>query len=338
MRRACLVWRDCLRGRRAPLRWRGATVAVLSFVLSAVASAQDWPGKPVRIIVPFPPGQGADIIGRLLAEQLTAALPQQVFVENRTGAGSMAGTAYAARTPADGYTLLIGGTSAMVINPHLYPKLEYRLQDFAPITNLASLPQVISVTPSLPVQSIQDLISLAKQRPNELTYGSSGNGSGNHLTVALFAATAGIQIVHVPYKGSAASMIDLISGRISMLGDTLPASLPNIRAGKIRAIGISSRKRSPFYPELPTLDEQGLPGFDATAWAGFFAPRGTPTPVLQRLNEEAVRALNTPEMQKRFRELAMPTIGDTRAEFEAFLRTEYARWGEIVRISGAKID
>jgi tripartite-type tricarboxylate transporter receptor subunit TctC len=319
----------------APVR---AVVLGALLLLSSALSAQEWPNKPVRIIVPFPPGQGADIIGRLVAERLTVALGQQVLVENRPGAGSMAGTAYAAKTPADGYTFLIGGTSAMVINPHLYSKLEYTLQDFAPITNIASLPMVICVTPSLPVQSIQDLIKLANQRPNELAYGSSGNGSSHHLVQALFAATAEIQIVHVPYKGSVASMTDLVGGRISMLADTLPAVLPHVRSGKVRAIGITSSKRSFFYPELPTLDEQGLPGFEATAWAGFFAPAGTPTPILQRLNNEVVNALKTPEMQKRFQDLAMPTIGDTRADFEVFLNSEYARWGKAVRLSGAKID
>jgi len=315
-------------------------VVALGFLLavSGALSAQDWPSKPVRIIVPFPPGQGADIIGRLLAERLSVTLGQQVFVENRPGAGSMAGTAYAAKTPADGYTLLVGGTSAMVINPHLYPKLEYTLRDFAPITNVASLPMLICVTPSLPVQSIQDLIKLAKQRPGEITYGSSGNGSAHHLIQALFASAADIQIVHVPYKGSVASMTDLIGGRISMLADTLPAVLPQVRAGKARAIGITSSKRSPFYPELPTIEEQGLPGFDAIAWAGFFAPVGTPTPILERLNNEMVSALKTPEIQKRFQDLAMPTIGDTRADFDAFLKNEYARWGKAVRLSGAKVD
>ena len=315
-----------------------AVALVVLLLLCPALSAQDWPSKPVRIIVPFPPGQGADIIGRLLAEQLSTGLGQQVLVENRPGAGSMAGTAYAAKTPADGYTLLIGGTSAMVINPHLYAKLDYALADFAPITNIASLPMVICVTPSLPAQNIQDLIRLAKQRPNELTYGSSGNGSSHHLVQALFAASAGIQIVHVPYKGSVASMTDLIAGRISMLADTLPAVLPHVRAGKARALGITSSKRSPFYPELPTLDEQGLPGFEATAWAGFFAPAGTPPPVLQRLNDEVVKALKTPEVQRRFQDLAMPTIGDTRAEFEAFLKSEDSRWEKAVRLSGAKVD
>jgi tripartite-type tricarboxylate transporter receptor subunit TctC len=313
-------------------------IALACALLTAAAYAQEWPAKPIRIIVPFPPGQGADIVGRLLAERLTPVLGQQIVVENKPGAGSMIGTALAAKAPADGYTLFIGGSSAMVINPHLYKNLEYQLSDFAPITNVVSLPMVICVTPALQVQSVQDLVKLAKQRPGELTYGSSGNGSTHHLIQALFVAAAGVQISHVPYKGSTASMTDLIGGRISMLADTLPAVLPHVKSGKARAIAITSGTRSPFFPELPTVAEQGLKGFDAIAWAGLFAPAGTPEPILQRLNTEVIRQLKEPESQKRFRDLSMPTIGDSRAEFDAFLKAELARWGEAVKSSGAKID
>ena len=315
-----------------------ASAASLAFA-AAFAGAQEWPARPVRIVVPFPPGQGADIIGRLLAERLTPALGQQIAVENRPGAGSMIGTAYAAKTPADGYTLLIGGTSAMVINPHLYADPGYdTVRDFAPITNLASLPMIICVNPSFPARTIPDLIRIAKQRPNEITYGSSGNGSSHHLIQALFASAAGIELTHVPYKGSTASMTDLISGRITMLADTMPAVLPHVKSGRIRAIGITSLKRSEFFPDVPSLHEQGLKGFDAIAWAGLFAPAGTPPAVLDRLNAEVVKALKTPAMQKRFEELAMAPIGDTRAEFDRFVKAELARWGKAVKISGAKID
>ncbi len=308
-------------------------------LLSAAATAQEWPAKPIRIIVPFPPGQGADIIGRLLAERLTPVLGQQIVVDNRPGAGSMVGTALAAKATADGYTLFIGGSSAMVINPHLYADPGYdTLRDFAPITNIASLPMVICVNPSLPVRTIPDLIRLAKQRPGEITYGSSGNGSTHHLIQALFASTAGIQLTHVPYKGSTASMTDLIGGRIAMLADTMPAVQAHVKAGKVRAIGITSIKRSPFFPDLPTLDEQGLKGFDAIAWAGLFAPAGTPVPVLERVHNEVVKTLNTPATQKRFQDLSMPTIGDSRAEFDRFVKAELVRWGKVVKMSGAKID
>jgi tripartite-type tricarboxylate transporter receptor subunit TctC len=312
--------------------------AFLLLALSMSAMAQDWPSKPVKIIVPFPPGQGADIVGRLLAERLTPVLGQQFIVDNKPGAGSMIGTALAAKAAPDGYTLFIGGTSAMVINPHLYQKLDYQLADFAPITNVALLPMVICVTPSLPVHSIQELVALAKRKPGELTYGSSGNGSTHHLIQALFAATTGIQITHVPYKGSTASMTDLMSGRISMLADVLPAVTPAIRSGKARPLAITSSTRSPFLPDVPTVAEQGYPGFEATAWAGLFAPTGTPEPILQRLNVEVVKLLAAPDVQARFKDLSMPTIADTRAHFDAFLKTEYERWGKAVKLSGAKLD
>jgi tripartite-type tricarboxylate transporter receptor subunit TctC len=314
------------------------TALLLAVALAPSAFAQEWPSKPIRIVVPFPPGQGADIIGRLVAERLTPVLGQPIVVENRPGAGSMIGTAYAAKAPADGYTLLIGGTSAIVINPHLYQNLDYKLADFAPVTNIALLPMIICVANSVPAHSIQELIALARAHPGELTYGSSGNGSTHHLVQALFASAAGISINHVPYKGSAASMTDLISGRITMLADVLPAVMPSVRSGKVRALGITSSKRSPFFPELPTVAEQGLPGYEAVAWAGLFAPAGTPDAVLQRLNIEVVRLINTPESQKRFHDLSMQTIGDMRAEFEAFLKTEYERWGRAVTVSGAKVD
>ena len=313
--------------------------AALIVFAAGSAHAQEWPAKPLRIVVPFPPGQGADIIGRLLAERLTPVLGQQVAVENRPGAGSMIGTAYAAKTPPDGHTLLIGGTSAMVINPHLYADPGYdTLRDFAPITNLASLPMIICVNPSFPARSVPELIKVAKQRPHEITYGSSGNGSSHHLIQALFAAAANIQLTHVPYKGSTASMTDLISGRIAMLADTMPAVLPHVKSGRIRPIGITSLKRSPFFPDVPSLDEQGLKGFDAIAWAGLFAPAGTPPAVLERLNAEVVKVLNTQVMLKRFEDLAMAPIGDSRAEFDRFVRAELVRWGQAVKMSGAKID
>jgi tripartite-type tricarboxylate transporter receptor subunit TctC len=324
---------------RRPAAFLSAIGTAVLLMFSAAAPAQEWPAKTIRIIVPFPPGQGADIIARLLAERLSPGLGQQFVVDNRPGAGSMVGTALAAKAPGDGYTLVIGGTSAMVINPHLYPDPGYdTLRDFAPITNVASLPMLICVSPALPARSIQDLIKLAKQRPGEIVYGSSGNGSTHHLIQALFASTAGIQLTHVPYKGSTASMTDLVGGRIAMLADTMPAVMNSVRSGKARAIGITSIRRSPFFPDVPTLDEQGLKGFDAIAWAGLFAPAGTPAPVLDRLHDEVVKALATPAMQKRFHDLAMTTIGDGRAEFDRFVKAELARWGKVVKASGARID
>jgi tripartite-type tricarboxylate transporter receptor subunit TctC len=315
-----------------------AAPLIAAIGLPGIAAAEDWPARPIRIIVPFPPGQGADIIARLLADGLRPVLGQSLVVENKPGAGSVIGTAFAAKAPADGYTLLIGGSSAIVINPHLFEKLDYRLSDFAPITNVASLPMIICVANDVPARSIPELIALARQHPGELTYGSSGNGSTHHLVQALFAAAAGIRINHVPYKGSGASMTDLIAGRITMLADVLPAVMPAVSAGQVRALGITSSRRSPFVPDLPTVAEQGLTGYEATAWSGLFAPAGTPEPILERLNTEVVKLLNTPESQKRFHDLFMPTIGDSRADFAAFLATEYERWGRAVKLSGARVE
>jgi len=313
-----------------------AMAAALSLLLACpLVHAQAWPSKPVRIIVPFPPGNGADTIARLLAERLTAALGAKFIVENRPGAGSMIGTAYAAKAPADGYTLLIGGSSAMVINPHLFAHPGYdTLRDFAPITNIASLPMVVAVNPSFPAHNIAELIRYAKQHPKAVMYGSSGVGSSNYLVQAMFAAAAGIQLTHVPYKGSAASMTDLISGNIMMLTDTLPAVLPYARAGKVRLLGISTLRRSSFIPDVPTLDEQGVRGFDATAWSGLFAPRGTPTQILDRLNAETVKALHDPVVQKQFQRLSIDIVADSRADFTRFINAELVRWGNAIKALG----
>ncbi|WP_296554717.1 tripartite tricarboxylate transporter substrate binding protein [Pigmentiphaga sp.] len=315
------------------------TLLVALVPIAGGAAPVDWPTKPVRIIVPFPPGQGADIIARLLSERFSDEFGQRFIVENRPGAGSMLGTAQAAKAPADGYTLLIGGTSAMVINPFLFADAGYdTLRDFAPISNVASLPMVILVRRSLPVSSIGELIQYAKAHPGKLTYGSAGNGSSHHLVMARFARMAGIDIRHVPYKGSAAAMTDLLGDNIDLLSDTLPAVTPNVTAGKVRALAISSRSRSPFMPDLPTLDESGLKGFDVTAWSGLLAPRQTPPEILDRLNAATVKALNQPDVRQRFKELSMSIIGDSRQDFERFIREELERWKVEVKSSGAKVD
>jgi tripartite-type tricarboxylate transporter receptor subunit TctC len=317
---------------------RAAGLACL-LSLCTLSWADEWPSKPIRIVVPFPPGQGADTIARLIGERLTPALGQQVLIENRPGAGSMVGTAYAAKAPNDGYTLLLGGNSAMVINPFLYKDLSYdTLRDFAPIVNISSLPLVICVTPSLPVNTIPELIALARQRPGEITYGSSGNGSTHHLTMALFAVAAGIRLTHVPYKGSTASFTDLIAGRVAMVADTMPTAVMYVKSGKVRPIGVTDLKRSPFIPEVPTLDEQGVKGFNIVAWSGLFAPAGTPAPILDRLNSEVRKALKSPETQKRMQDLALAPIGDTREEYTAFVKAELLRWERAVQQSGARID
>jgi tripartite-type tricarboxylate transporter receptor subunit TctC len=312
----------------------------LCLALAATACpAQDWPSRPVRIVVPFPPGNGADVISRLIGERIAPALGQPVIVENRPGAGSMVGTTYVAKSAADGYTLLAGGNSAMVINPFLYKDAPYdTLRDFAPIVNISALPLALCVTPTLPVQNVRELIELAKRKPGAIAYGSSGNGSTHHLTTSLFAVAAGIQLTHVPYKGSSASFADLMAGRVQLVADTMPTAVLYARAGKVRAIGVTSLKRSPFLPDVPTLDEQGVKGFDIVAWTGLFAPAGTPEPILDRLNAEVLKVLKEPATLKRMHDLALDPIGNTREHFTAFVKQELVRWQKAVQASGAKID
>jgi tripartite-type tricarboxylate transporter receptor subunit TctC len=227
----------------------------------------------------------------------------------------------------------------MVINPFLYKDAPYdTLRDFAPIVNISALPLVLCVPLSLPVHDVRELIALAKRKPNEIAYGSSGNGSTHHLTTALFAVAAGIEMSHVPYKGSTASFADLITGRIQLVADTMPTGVAYARSGKVRAIGVTSLKRSPFLPDVPSLDEQGLKGFDIVAWTGLFAPAGTPAPILDRLNGEILKVLREPDTRKRMADLALDPIGDTREHFGAFVKEELARWQKAVQMSGAKVD
>jgi len=312
----------------------GALVLACQF-----ASAQQWPVKPVRIIVPLPPGQGADIIARLLAGKISPALGQQILVDNRPGAGTMIGSELAAKSPPDGYTFLAGGSSALAINPHLYAKLAYdTLRDFAPVTQMVSIGFVLCVNPSLPVSSVPELVKLAKQRPGEISFGSTGNGATNHIAQSLFASMMGINLIHVPYKGAVPSLTDLIGGQISMLAETTPLVLPHLKAGKIRAIGVLSIKRNPFLPDVPTLDAQGVKGFDMNTWTGLVAPAGTPPAILDRMNSEAVKALRTPEAQQRLNELGFVGVGNTREQFDAYIKSELARWANAVKISGARVE
>lgn len=304
------------------------------------ASAQQWPAKPVRFIVPFPPGQAADIATRLLAEPLTVALGQQVVVENRPGAGTMIGTQMAAKSPPDGYTILAGGSSSLVISPHVYKNTGYdTLRDFAPITKVNITAFVFCVNPSLPVKSIPELVALAKRRPGEITYGTAGPGSAQHLTQAMFAVATGVTLTHVPYKGGAvASIIDLIGGQISMVAETTPAVLPHVKAGKIRPIGTSSVKRISFLPDVPTLQEQGIKDFEVTGWTGIVAPAGTPEPILARLSAEILKILSTPEIIKRYHGVGMELGISSREDFGVALKREHAMWAKAVKVSGVSVQ
>jgi tripartite-type tricarboxylate transporter receptor subunit TctC len=303
------------------------------------ASAQQWPAKPLRVIVPFPPGQAADIIARAIGERLSPALGQQVIVDNRPGAGGSLGTELAAKAAPDGYNYLAGGSAALSINPHLYPKIGYdTLRDFAPVTQLVAIAMVFAGTPSLPAKNVQELIRLAKQKPGEFNYGSSGSGSTSHLMTAVLAAQAGIKLTHIPYKGSVPALTDLMAGQVMLVADTVPAAGPYVNSGKLRAIAVSTIKRIPQMPNLPTVDEQGVKGYDLMTWTSFVAPSATPAPILDRLNAEVVRIIAAPEVQKRLIDMGFVPVGNTREQFGAFIKREHVAWQKAVQVSGAKVE
>ena len=327
------------------VKQRMRVMPCVSIVISALllhvagAAAQQWPVKPVRIIVPFPPGQAADIITRAVGERLSPVLSQQVVIDNRPGAGAALGTELAAKAAPDGYTFLAGGSAALAINPHLYPKIGYEtMRDFAPVTLLVSIPMVFAVTPALPAKTVQEFIRLAKQKPGEINYGSSGNGSTSHLVSAVFASQAGISLTHVPYKGSVQALTDLMAGQVMMVADTIPVTLALVNAGKLRAIGISTARRAPQMPNLPTVDEQGLKGYDLQTWTSFVAPAAVQTSTLDRMSAEVVKIIAAPEVNKRLVDMGFVPVGSTREVFGAFLKREHAAWQKAVQISGAKVD
>jgi len=305
----------------------------------AAVQSQGYPARPIRIIAQFTPGTSTDILARVIGGKLTQTWGQQVVVDNRPGAGGIVGTEIGAKAAPDGYTLTMAVSSAFGINPTLYAKLPYdAVRDFAPITNIALTPQTLVVNPAFAAKSVKDFIALAKAKPGQINYASLGSGSTSHLTMEMFRSAAGIQLNHVPYKGSPAAHGDLFSGQIPVMFDAIPAVLPHVKSGRLRGLGIGSAQRSPFLPDLPTIAESGFPGFEAVGWIGIAAPVKTPPPVLDKLNAEIVRIINSPEMKERLAALAFTPVGDTRQQFSSFIQSEIAKWGKAVRESGAKSE
>lgn len=303
-------------------------------------AAQRYPEKSIRFIAPYAPGGSTDMLTRALASKLTEALGQTVVADNRPGAGGNIGADIAAKSPADGYTILLAPVSPMAINVSLYgSKLPFNPErDFAPITLVAKVPLVIVVNLGVPAKTLQNFIALARARPGKMTYGSSGNGSSNHLTGAMLMSAAKLDMVHVPYKGGGPGMIALLGGEIDMMVAQIPSSKQLHVAGKVRALAISGAKRSPALPDVPTMIESGLPGFDATSWYCVVAPAGTPKPIIDKLNAEIVKALNTPEMRQRLADEGAEIAPSTPAELARFVHAEIAKWAKAVKDSGARID
>ena len=308
--------------------------------VGAPAYAQSaYPTKPVRFVVPFPPGGPLDIVARAIGLDLTKSLGQQVLVDNRPGAGGNIGADIVAKAPPDGYTILMGALSTHAVNIWLYKALPFDpIRDFAPVTLVTSVPNVLVVHPSVPAKNVKELIALAKARPGQLNFASGSTGSAGHLAGELFKTMAGVDMVHIPYKGAAPAVTDLIAGHVTVMFDNLASGLPNIKAGRVRALGVTTAQRSPFLPNMPTLSESGLRGFDLGTWFGIFAPAHTPRDIVTKLNAEITRALKTPAMQERFAPLGAEPMPTTPEAFGAFVKAEMTKYQKIVRASGAKAD
>jgi tripartite-type tricarboxylate transporter receptor subunit TctC len=308
-------------------------------IACAPAWSQTYPAKPIRLVLPYPPGGGSDTIARPLAQRLTESMGQQVVVDNRGGGGGAIGMEHAAKAPADGYTIVMALTAQLAVNPSLFKQLPYDpVKDYAPITLLAEGPYVLVVHPSVPVKSVKALVALARQRPNDLTYASSGNGSGGHLAAELLNNMTGIKMLHVPYKGGGPALVDLISGQVQVLFGTWASGRGHIQSGRIRALAVSTAKRPKAIPDLPTIAESGVPGYDAGVWYALLAPAGTPPAIVDRLNREMLNVLKRPDYAKLLFDAAIDPIGSTPQELAAYIRSEMAKWAKVVREAGIRID
>ncbi len=323
----------------ATCRWKMlACCAAVWGVSAQPAHAQAYPNKPVRLVVPLAPGGTTDILARLMAQRLAESLGQPVVVDNRPGAGGNIGNEVVARSLPDGYTLLMTAPP-LVINPGLYRKIGYHpINDYTPIMMVASVPVVLAVHPAVPAKNLKELIALAKAQPGRLNYASSGIGGTNHLGGAMFATMAGVDIVHIAYKGSGPALTDLLAGQVQMQLSGLPPLLPFIKSGKLRALGIAGAKRAASLPEVPTIAEAGVPGYEATSWQGLSAPAKFPAPILALLHGRLLKIMAVPEVQTRIVELGAEPVGDTPAEFARFIRSEYEKWGPIIKQTGARAD
>jgi tripartite-type tricarboxylate transporter receptor subunit TctC len=311
-------------------------LAALALAAALPVLADTWPSKPVKIIVPFGPGGFTDVVARILQKELAPVLGQPIIIENRPGAGSTIGTDAVAKSPPDGYTLAMVSTTH-VISPHLYKKMPYDpIKDFAPVMKLVEGPYVMVVHPSLGVSSVRELIALAKKKPNEIFFASSGNGSSQHLVGALFMQMAGVQLSHVPYKGSNAAMQDLLGGQVKLSFVGMPNALPNL--GKLKALAVTTKKRSPDLPDVPTMDEAGVNGYEATIWLGMLAPKGTPREIVDKLNADIRKVLTDPEARKLMRKAGVEVATSTPEEFQALMQAELDRWGKVVQRTGAVVN
>jgi len=316
-----------------------ASVSLALALFAGAVMAQAYPAKPIRLIVPFPPGGGTDIAARTIANKLTDSVKWTFVVENKPGAGGNLGVEQAVRSPADGYTLVVGQTSNLAINPTLYAKLAYDpLRDLSPVALIVSAPVVFVVAANSRYASLGDLLAAAKTDPGGVTFASPGNGTVSHLAGELLQRATGVKLTHVPYKGAAQALTDTLGGQVQSLMSSVPSALSQIRAGRLRAIAVTSAKRTPELPDAPTIAESGYRGFEANTWYGLLAPAGTPAPIIARLNDEVNRVLRTPEVRERLASEGGEALGGSPEQFASFLKAEHAKWGRIVRESGARAE
>lgn len=320
-------------------RWLALLGTLLLGLTPASAPAQGYPAKAVRLIVPFPAGGGSDIVGRIMAQRLTSQLKQQVYVDNRAGAGGSIGTEAAARAAPDGYTMVLASTSEIAVNPSLYTKLTYdTVRDLAALAMVASTPIVVIVHPSMPLKTMKDLVALARQRPGEINVASAGNGTFTHLSGELFRSVAGVTWTHVPYKGAPAALADLVSGQVQVMFSSLPAAVGLINSGRLKALAVSTANRSRTLAQVPTVMESGVPGYEVVYWYGLFAPAATPKEIVARLHNEIAQALRAPDVVASLGKQGATPGAMSQAQFTDFVKSEVAKWGKVVKASGAKVD
>jgi len=314
-----------------------AIAAVLCGAVSAfnAAAGESYPARPIRFIVPFPPGGGNDIVGRIVAQKLAEGLGQQVVIDNRGGAGGTIGTDIAAKAPPDGYTMLVNNIS-LAVNHTLFRKLPYdTLKDLAPVSLVGRQPNIVVVHPALPAKSMRELIELARTKPGQLNYGSGGNGTASHLATEMLKLMTKTDLVHVPYKGLGPALTDLIGGRLELIISTMASALPQMKAGKLRPLAVTTARRSSFFPEVPTMNEAGVKGYEFSTWYGLLVPAGTPQTIVDRLNREAVKAVASPAVIEQFSGQGLEPAASSPQEFGAYLRSEVSKWSRVIKASGA---
>ena len=323
---------------RSVTGYANLAAAALLFA-TATASAQNYPGKQIRFVVPFPPGGPADILSRTIGQSLAESWAQQVVIDNRAGAGGNIGAEIVAKAPPDGYTMLMGFVGTHAINSSLYRTMPFdAVKDFEPVALVAMVTIILVVHPSVPVKTVKELIALAKARPGELSFGSPGNGTPQHLAGELFNTMTGVKMVHVPYKGAVPALTDLLGGRLSIIFSSMPPALPHVQTGKLRALGVTSAARSPAAPDVPTIAESGLKGYEVINWYGVLVPAKTPKEIVSKLNGEIVKIMNLPAVKERLAAQGAETYTSTPEKFADMIRTETEKWAKVVKFSGAQLD